>query len=67
MSTRSYAEINFHITWHTKDNHPFITPTLEPDLYAFIKNRIVTMPNIYFHAIGGSRSLPSRRVVLSAV
>ena len=32
---------------------PFITPSLEPDLWAFIKNRIVTMPNIYFHAIGG--------------
>lgn len=53
MSTRSYAEINFHITWHTKDNVPFITPALEPNLYAFIKDRIVTMPNVYFHAIGG--------------
>lgn len=53
MSNRSYAEINFHITWHTKDNFPFITEALEPDLYAFIKNRIVTMPNVFFHAIGG--------------
>jgi putative transposase len=53
MSNRSYAEINFHITWHTKDNLPFITPKLETGLWAFIKNRIVTMPNVYFHAIGG--------------
>jgi putative transposase len=53
MSTRSYAEINFHITWHTKDNFPFITPKMEPDLYAFIKSRIITMPNVFFHAIGG--------------
>lgn len=53
MSNRSYAEINLHITWHTKDNIPFITPTLEPDLWAFIKNRIVTQENVYFHAIGG--------------
>jgi len=53
MSVRAYAEINFHITWHTKNNLPFITPQLEPDLYAFIKNRIVTMPNVHFHAIGG--------------
>ncbi len=51
MSNRS--EINFHITWHTKDNLPLITPKLEPGLWAFIKNRIVTMPNVYFHAIGG--------------
>jgi REP element-mobilizing transposase RayT len=54
MSARSYAEINFHITWHTKNSLPLITPTLEPDLWAFIKNRIVTMPNVYFHAIGGT-------------
>ena len=53
MSNRSYAEINFHITWHTKDNLPFITPAIEADLWAFIKNRIVTQDNVYFHAIGG--------------
>lgn len=53
MSNRSYAEINFHITWHTKDNRPLITPEMEPDLWAFVKNRIITMPDVYFHAIGG--------------
>lgn len=53
MSNRSYAEINFHITWHTKDNFPFIDSKLEPELWAFIKDRIVKMPNVYFHAIGG--------------
>lgn len=53
MSNRSYAEINFHITWHTKDNLPLITQKMEPELYAFIKNRIVKMANVYFHAIGG--------------
>ena len=53
MSNRSYAEINLHITWHTKDNLPFITPAIEPDLWAFIKDRIVTQDNVYFHAIGG--------------
>lgn len=53
MSVRAYAEINFHITWHTKNSFPFITDKLEPDLYAFIKDRIVRMPNVYFHAIGG--------------
>lgn len=52
MSNRSYADINLHITWHTKDNIPFIVPTLEPDLWAFIKNRIVVQENVYFHAIG---------------
>lgn len=53
MSKRSYAEINLHITWHTKDNLPLITPAMESDLWAFIKNRIVMSPNVYFHSIGG--------------
>ena len=53
MSNRSYSEINLHITWHTKDNIPFISPNLEPDLYAFIKDRIVRDKQAYFHAIGG--------------
>lgn len=53
MSSRSYAEINLHITWHTKNNYPFITPALEPELWAFIKDRIVTQENVFFHAIGG--------------
>ncbi|MFN6965015.1 MAG: transposase [Pyrinomonadaceae bacterium] len=54
MSNRCYAEINFHITWHTKNCFPFITAGLEPDLFAFIKDRIVRMPNVFFHAIGGT-------------
>lgn len=53
MSNRSYAEINLHITWHTKDNYPFITSALEPKLWAFIRERIVIQENVYFHAIGG--------------
>lgn len=53
MSNRSYAEINFHITWHTKDNFPFIGRRLEHDLYEFIRERIVKEENVYFHGIGG--------------
>lgn len=53
MSSRSYAEINLHLTWHTKDNYPFVTNRLKPDLYAFIKNRVVEDRQAYFHAVGG--------------
>ena len=53
MSSRSYAEINLHLTWHTKDNYPFVTSRLKPDLYAFIKNRVVEDRQAYFHAVGG--------------
>ena len=41
MSIRVYSEINLHITWHTKDNLRLITPEMQPDLYAFLKNKIV--------------------------
>ncbi|PYT00781.1 MAG: hypothetical protein DMF63_05605 [Acidobacteria bacterium] len=53
MSNRSYSEINFHMTWHTKDNLPYIDQRLEPDLYGFIKDRIIKDRQTYFHAIGG--------------
>jgi putative transposase len=41
------------MTWHTKDNVPFIDARLEPDLYGFIKDRVVKDRQTYFHAIGG--------------
>ena len=53
MSNRSYAEINLHMTWHTKDNFPFVSKLLEPDLYAFIKDRVIQDRQAYFHAVGG--------------
>lgn len=53
MSKRAYAEINFHITWHTKDNFPFINSALEPDLWKFLKERVINSPNAYFHEVGG--------------
>ena len=53
MSSRSYSEINIHMTWHTKNNIPFVNERLEPDLYAFIKNRVINDRQAYFHAIGG--------------
>jgi putative transposase len=53
MSNRSYSEINLHMTWHTKDNLRFIDERLEPDLYGFIKNKVVEDRRTYFHAIGG--------------
>src|SRR5437868_7676822 len=53
MSRTYYAEINLHITWHTKNNARLITAQLEPLLYGFIKDKIVTTDGAYFHGIGG--------------
>jgi hypothetical protein len=56
------------MTWHTKDNLPFITPGLEADLYAFIKDRIIVDPQTYFHAVGGiEQSYSSGSIVLSTL
>jgi putative transposase len=41
------------MTWHTKDNFPLIVPGLEPNLHAFIKNKVIQDRYAYFHAIGG--------------
>jgi putative transposase len=53
MKRHVYSEINFHITWHTKDNHRAITTALEDRLYRFIHHRVVRTPGAYLHAIGG--------------
>ena len=53
MSVRVYSEINLRVTWHTKNSQPTITSAMQPELYAFLKNKIVNTPGAYFHAIGG--------------
>ena len=53
MSIRVYSEINLHVTWHTKNSLPMITDAMRPELYAFLKNKIVETRGAYFHAIGG--------------
>ena len=53
MSIRVYSEINLHVTWHTKDNRQLIDAAMQPELYAFLKNKIVETRGTYFHAIGG--------------
>ena len=30
MGKNFYSEINFHLTWHTKDSLPLLTPDVEP-------------------------------------
>jgi putative transposase len=53
MSDSVYSEINFHIVWHTKSNLPLIKPAIESKLYQYLKHKIIEMPNVYFHAVGG--------------
>ena len=53
MSRRAYSEINFHITWHTKNNLPLIKAEIESKLYLFLKQKILETPETLVHAVGG--------------
>lgn len=53
MSDSVYSEINFHITWHTKNSLPMITPRIEDRLYHYLTHKIIETPGAYLHAIGG--------------
>ncbi len=53
MSRNYYAEINLHITWHTKNSSPLLMPTVEPIAHRCLKKRIIETPGAYVHEIGG--------------
>lgn len=53
MSDAVYSEINFHITWHTKDNLPMIRGRVEERLYHFLTHKIIETPGAVLHGIGG--------------
>jgi putative transposase len=43
----------FHITWHTKVNMPMVTPSVEPELYKYVKHKVIETRDAIFHAVGG--------------
>lgn len=53
MSDAVYSEINFHITWRTKNSLPMIGERIEERLYHYLTHRILETPEIRLHAIGG--------------
>ena len=53
MSQSVYSEINFHITWHTKNSNPMIRGKIEDRLYHYLTHKILETPGARLHAIGG--------------
>ena len=53
MSAHCYHEIYLHITWHTKDSYPLITPAIELDVFSTITTRCKETQGIWLHAING--------------
>jgi putative transposase len=53
MPHNYYSEINLHITWHTKNSLPLLTPTVEPLAHRYIKQRLINEKGVFIHEIGG--------------
>jgi len=56
MSRNYYSEINLHLTWHTKESLPLLTPTVEPLAYRYIKHKLVNTEGVFVHEIGGTET-----------
>jgi putative transposase len=56
MSNTCYSEINLHITWHTKNSTPLLTPEIEKVVHHAIRQRVFETPKVHFHEIGGTEN-----------
>ncbi len=54
MATHVFHEIYVHLTWHTKDDSPILTPTLEPLVHNVLTNRCHQTKGVYLHALNGT-------------
>jgi putative transposase len=53
MGRNFYAEINLHITWHTKDSAPLLIPQVEAVVHHYLRGRCMNTPGVFIHEIGG--------------
>ena len=54
MARPIYAEINLHITWHTKGGARPLSGAIESQLHRYLRNRVMSSEGARFHAIGGT-------------
>ena len=53
MSRNYYAEINLHLTWHTKESAPLLVPDVEKVVHHYLRGWCINTPGVYVHAVGG--------------
>jgi len=53
MPQHSYSNIYFHITWHTKDNRPALSPELSREVYSVIRHKCNATRDVLLVEIGG--------------
>jgi len=56
MSRNYYSEINLHLTWHTKDSLPLLTPRVEPLVHRYVKQKVINASGAFIHEIGGTET-----------
>jgi len=56
MARNYYSEINLHMTWHTKESAPLLTPKVEAFVHHYIRGRLMNTPGAFFHDIGGTEN-----------
>ena len=54
MASHVFHEICLHITWHTKDDSPILTPSIEPLAHGLLTERCHQTRGVYLHAINGT-------------
>ena len=57
MSRNYYAEINLHITWHTKESAPLLIPKVEAIVHHYLRGRCIATPGVSCRT---AVSMPSR-------
>ncbi len=53
MSRNYYAEINLHLTWHTRNSSPLLVPTVESIAHHALRGKCINTPGVFVHAVGG--------------
>ncbi len=56
MARNYYSEINLHLTWHTKESLPLLTPQVEPLAHRYVRQKIINTPGTFVHEIGGNET-----------
>jgi putative transposase len=56
MARNYYSEINLHLTWHTKESLPLLTPDVEPLAHRCVKGRLIKTEGAFVHEIGGTET-----------
>jgi putative transposase len=56
MAHSYYSAINLLITWHTKSSLPLLTPTVEPLVHKYLRQRLAKEKGVFLHEIGGTET-----------